>query len=127
MHHDVNNFHALYQAGVCILLTYRFAVARAPPPIDASQDLTAASASRTDGVTTVIFNRPRNSGDGNDISLDVCRFFLFAFGPATVATGDIFYHGANRFISPGRICIPTFAECSGKIYCNSTYCVYSIN
>ena len=56
MHHDVNNFHALHQAGVCILLTYRFAVARAPPPIDASQDLTAASASRTDGVTTVIFN-----------------------------------------------------------------------
>ena len=92
----------------------RFAVVRAPPPVDASQDITGASASRMDGVTTVTFTRPRNSGDSNDISLDVCRFFLFAFGPATVATGAIFYHGSNRFISPDRICIPTFAECSGK-------------
>ena len=100
--------------------THRFAFQRAQPPIDASQDLTASSASRTDGATTVRFNRPRNSGDSNDISLDVCRFFLFAFGGTVFNfdTQDVGYHGLNRrFISPERICIPTFAECSGKLAC----------
>ena len=73
-----------------------------------------------DGKTTIIFNRPRNSGDSNDISLDVCRFFLFAFGGPVnnFDTQDVGYHGLNRrFISPERICIPTFAECSGKSIC----------
>ena len=103
---------------VCIVSyrTYRFAFARAPPPIDDSQDITVLLASHTDGNTTIIFNRPRNSGDSNDISLDVCRFFLFAFGgPANFDTQEVGYHGfTRRFVSPERICIPTFAECSGK-------------
>ena len=99
--------------------TYRFASARAPPSIDASQDITVSLASHMDGNTTVIFNRPRNSGDSNDISLDACRFFLFAFGgPANIDTQEVAYHGFNRrFVSPERICLPTFAQCSGK----STY------
>ena len=33
-----------------------------------------------------------NSGDSNDLSLDVCHFFLFAFGPANIATGGVSYH-----------------------------------
>ena len=95
--------------------TYRFAFQRAEPPIDESQDITVISASHIVGNTTIIFNRPRNSGDSNDISLDACRFFLFAFGGlANFATQAAGYHFSNRFISPERICIPTFAECSGK-------------
>ena len=78
--------------------------------------MTDASASRVAGVTTVSFNRPRNSGDSNDISLDVCRFFLFAFGPSNIATGGVSYHVTNRFVSPDRICIPTIAECRGRLY-----------
>ena len=78
--------------------------------------MTDASASHVDGVTTVSFNRPRNSGDSNDISLDVCRFFLFAYGPATIASQVVNYHGStNRFASPNRICIPTIAECRGRL------------
>ena len=98
--------------------TYRFASARAPPSIDVSQDITVSLASHMDGNTTIIFNRPRNSGDSNDISLDVCRFFLFAFGPANFDTQEVFYHDFNRrFVSPERICVPTFAQCSGKSIC----------
>ena len=94
---------------------HRFASARAEPPIDASQDITSASASLVDGVTTITFNRPRDSGDSsNDITLNVCRFFLFAFGgPVNFATQTAGYHGnMNRVASAERICIPTFAECS---------------
>ena len=104
---------------ICVL-TLRFAFQRAQPPIDASQDITDISASHVSGVTTVTFIRPRNSGDSNDISLDVCRFFLFAFGGTVFNfdTQDVGYHGLNRrLISPERICIPTFAECSGKLAC----------
>ena len=98
-------------------IIYRFASVRAPPFIDASQDITISLASHMDGNTTIMFNRPRNSGDSDDISLDVCRFFLFAIGPANVDTQEVFYHGFNRrFVSPERICVATytFAQCSGK-------------
>ena len=74
-----------------------------------------------DGVTTISFNRVRDTGDSNDLTLDECRFFLFAFGgevdiasPQTAA-----YHGfgpLRRAPSPERICIPSFADCSsGKV------------
>ena len=76
----------------------------------------SASASLVDGVTTITFNRPRDSGDSNDITLrqDPCRFFLFAFsGSVNFATQAAGYHGGtNRAASAERICIPTFAECS---------------
>ena len=99
--------------------THRFAFAQDEPPIDDSQDIESASAERVDGVTTITFNRPRNSGDINDTSLDECRFFLFAYGGQAsffltmppVAT----YHGpgpTRRAASLERICIPTFTECS---------------
>ncbi len=97
---------------VCV---HRFATQRAEPPVDASQDITSASASHVNGVTTISFNRPRDSGDSNDISLDVCRFFLFAFnGPINFATGSAGYHGLGtmfRAPSAERICIPTSAQC----------------
>ena len=112
------------------VLTLRFAFARAEPPIDASQDIADISASRMNEVTTVSFTRPRNSGDSNDISLDMCRFFLFAFGgSANFATQAVGYHFNNRFISSDRICIPTFAECSGKLACEEmrTKCVCQIH
>ena len=98
--------------------THRFAFEQAEPPVDDSQDIESASAEHVDGVTTITFNRPRNSGDSDDTSLDECRFFLFAYGgrvnffatpPAAI------YHGpgpTRRAASLERICIPTFTECS---------------
>ena len=98
--------------------THRFAVAQVEPPIDASQDIRNASAERVGGVTTITFNRPRNSCDINDISLDPCRFFLFAYGGRAVffaAPPVAIYHefgSTRRAASAERICIPTFTECS---------------
>ena len=111
------NTHDVYSLISSII--YRFAFARAPTSIDVSQDITVSLASHMDGNTTIIFNRPRNSGDSNDIPLDVCRFFLFAFGgAANIDTQEVGYHGFNRrFVSPERICVPTFAQCSGKSTC----------
>ena len=98
--------------------TCRFAFAQDEPPIDPNQNIRRASAEHVDGVTTITFNRPRNSSDSNDTSLDECRFFLFAYGgranffsmpPVAI------YHGlgpTRRAASLERICIPTFTECS---------------
>ena len=98
--------------------THRFAFVQAEPPIDPSQDIESASAEHVDGVTTITFNRSRNSSDSNDISLDECRFFLFAYGGQVnvFATPPVaLYHGfgpTRRAASLERICIPTFTECS---------------
>ena len=106
------------------MYTHRFAVARAEPPIDPIQNIRLASAEREDGVTTITFNRPRNSSDSNDISLNPpqCRFFLFAYNGIVrnffPAPQVALYHGfspTRRMASEERICIPTFAECSGKL------------
>ena len=98
--------------------THRFASAQAEPPIDASQDIESAPAERVDGVTTITFNRPRNSSDSNDTSLGECRFFLFAYNGTTnvfFMPPIIIWHGdgpTRRAASIERICIPTFTECS---------------
>ena len=110
---DIHTMHAR---------THSFAFELAQPPVDGSQDIIRASAEHVDGVTTITFNRPRNSGDANDISLNESRFFLFAFGGRVnfFATPPIgIYHGfgpTRRAASEERVCIPTFMECSaGKL------------
>ena len=91
---------------------YRFATGQFQPPVDPNQDITDAVASLQNGVTTVNFTRPRNSGDSNDISLDQCRFLLYAYGSsATVATGTITYHGNNRGTLTERFCPPSAEDC----------------
>lgn len=71
----------------------------------------------SDGVMVIRFTRPRNSGDGKDISLDKSRFLLFAWGgPVTYgATSWIGYHGASRRTStPKAFSFPSAAECPSK-------------
>ena len=68
-----------------------------------------------DGVTTITFNRPRNSSDSNDISLDPCRFFFFAYGGLVnfTAMPPIAVNSPTHLaMSLRKICIPTFLECS---------------
>ena len=93
----------------------RFALERAMPPIDASQDISNTAVSVSNGDVTMQFTRPRNSGDSNDISLDQCRFLLFAFsGPFDISTNTIMYHGPiNRMPSDERFCFPSAEFCPG--------------
>ncbi len=70
------------------------------------------------GTTTIRFTRSRGSTDTNDISLDECRYFLWAWGgvgdysdPATVM-----YHGSNRGNFANRICIPGTCVNGGKYF-----------
>ena len=93
------------------LCNCRYAIARAQPPRDAIQNVDNAMASFEDGVTTVSFSRLRDTGDVNDdISLNNCVHFLYAWGGAVsdINTGQIEYHGATRrFVSRSLECIPS--------------------
>ena len=79
-----------------------------------------------DGVTTITFNRPRNSGDDLDISLDGYRYFLFAYGGVanfSTMPPSAAYHGfgpTRRLASSERMYIPTFTECSTTATCKFT-------
>ena len=99
-----------------VYISHRFAVARALPPLDDSQDITDAVAMLSDGVTVITFTRPRNSGDSRDISLDECRFLLFAWGGSvTYGTPNLFsYHTGGRTSTPETVCFPSATVCPGK-------------
>ena len=97
---------------MCLHLYCRFAVGRFQPATDASQDITNTAASHANGVTTMQFTRPRISSDTNDISLDVCRFLLYAWsGSANTVTQAIGYHFANRGATAERVCFPSATDC----------------
>jgi len=76
---------------------------------DSQQDIEDFSISHDNGTTVLILSRRRNTGDENDFSLDVCRYFLFAWGDVIdILSGEIGGHGfGQRFISDTLICIPT--------------------
>ena len=88
----------------------RYATARVMPPRDPIQNVDNAMASFEDGVTTVSFSRLRDTGDKDDISLNNCVHFLYAWGGAVsnINAGQIEYHGATRrFVSDSLECIPS--------------------
>jgi len=68
-----------------------------------------------DGVTTAAFRRERVTGDPNDVSLDQCVYFLYAWGGVfNVSTEEIMYHGAtSREASSTVICLPSASICPG--------------
>ena len=91
---------------------YRYASGRFEPPVDPSQDITDAVASFENGVTTINFTRPRNSGDPNDLSLDQCRYLLYAYGPtASVVNATLSYHGSDRGTLTERFFVPSAEDC----------------
>ena len=102
--------HALLLIIHTSLCNCRYATARVMPPRDPIQNIDNAMASFEDGVTTVSFSRLRDTGDENDISLNNCVYFLYAWGGAVsnINTGQIEYHGATRrFVSNSLECIPS--------------------
>ncbi len=89
----------------------RYAIARAQPPVDASQDISDTSYENVNGTTTIRFTRPRISTDPDvDISLDHCLYFLYAYGGNVGNFEDpmsVQFHGGHtRGILANRICIP---------------------
>ena len=68
------------------------------------------------GVTSVAFRRERVTGDPNDVSLDQCVYFLYAWGGAfNVSTQEIMYHGpTSREASSTVICLPSASVCPGE-------------
>ena len=64
---------------------------------------------QADGNTIVVFSRPLDTGDMQDLDLaGECVFLLFAWG-GTVTSVDpvnIGYHQANRQASAEKVCFP---------------------
>ena len=95
-----------------LLSLCRFASDYFQPPVDSSQDITNTVATVDNGVITMNFTRPRNSGDSMDISLDQCRFLLYAYGSsATVSSRTIAYHENTRGVLSESFCIPSANNC----------------
>ena len=93
-------------------LQCRFASGYFEPPVDSSQDITNAVARVENGVITMNFTRPRNSGDSADISLDQCRFLLYAYGSSpSISSRTITYHGNTRGVLSTSFCIPSSNIC----------------
>lgn len=80
------------------------------PPRDSIQNVDNSSTSFEDGVMTVRFSRLRDTGDENDISLNDCVHFLYAWGGAVFNfnSGEVGYHfWTRRFPSESLECIPS--------------------
>ena len=108
----------------------RYATSRSEPRIDARQDISNVSASVLDGITTINFVRPLASTDSDDLSLDVCHFFLYAYsGSVTYGNPNVIgYHGfTNRGATSMMICLPSPSECPapGKVLFEFSACIYS--
>ena len=97
-------------------ISHRFAGARALPPLAGSQDISDAVAMLSDGVTVIMFTRPCNSGDSRDVSLDECRFLLFAWGGSVTfgETNSFTYHTGGWLSTTERICFPNSTVCPSK-------------
>ena len=90
----------------------RYIEGYAPAPIDDSQDIVNATASFSNGFTTMRFTRPLTASNPRDLSLTECRFFLYGWGgPATISTRGINYHPSTPIISTDRVCLPAPQEC----------------
>ena len=98
---------------------------RSGPPADASQDITFTTAYHENGVTNVIFTRERVTGDPDDVPLDQCVYFLYAWGGSFDASRQVIgYHGTNREASSDLICLPSADICPREWNTINEWCVY---
>ncbi|XP_039268430.2 uncharacterized protein LOC120343320 [Styela clava] len=87
-------------------VTDRYITARTPAGValDGGTPTTSVvGGSYNNGQMTVEFTRPLKSTDDNDLGLDTCRFFLYAWG-GNVNGNDLTYH-SSRETSTQKICI----------------------
>ena len=97
----------------------RYAAQRSQPPSDLSQDILAASVVHENGLTTLSFQRQRVTGDPDDIALNQCVYFLYAWGGMfSSATGMLQYHGSTRrgTIGTTMVCLPSAQQCTGIVH-----------
>lgn len=86
-----------------------WALARAAPPADASQDVTLRSATEDGGTTIVEFSRLLDTGDEDDLSLDRARYLLWAFN----ASNDSFNQRHSfRGFSPSMLVLSAASPCA---------------
>ena len=89
------------------ILYFRNSFVRGQIVQDSEQNVEDTSVLFNNNITTVRFSRPKNTGDENDFSLDVCRYFVFAWGDVIdINTGEIDSPSMLQ-LSDELICLPT--------------------
>ncbi|KAJ8315042.1 hypothetical protein KUTeg_007192 [Tegillarca granosa] len=86
-----------------------WASGRSVPATDTVQDVQGVRGTIENGITTISFNRRRDTQDQNDIafSQNECVHLIYAKGgDYAVETGRFGYHDTTPIVSSGKICIP---------------------
>ena len=80
---------------------YRFAYTNAEPTVDAHKDIYDETISTIDGTTyTLLYHRPVNTGDVQDLELDYNKHFLFAHGTFSGGVlGQHYFSKATHVVS----------------------------
>ena len=84
--------------------------------IDTVQNVDDASASFANGFTTVTFSRGKITNDiQQDVTLDLCRYFLYAWGGSVdINSRVIESHGTRFSRSTELFCFPATTVCPEK-------------
>jgi hypothetical protein len=90
---------------------------RTAPVADAKQSIRSSQISAINGITTLIFSRPRNTGDPQDwaFSDKDCYYFMYPMGGGDVINTSIMKHIHPPIISTEKICIKAPPSGSGTI------------
>ncbi|KAL8562312.1 hypothetical protein ACOMHN_037268 [Nucella lapillus] len=83
---------------------------RASPEVDQISNAVLISGGHSEGTTTLVFSRPRSTGDPKDLDLAVCRYVFFANDGGTIfGNNAISKHRNTPIISSEKIC---FGDCA---------------
>ena len=105
---------------------YRYASARAQPPIDDSQDIMNYTASLVGGRQMISFVRAIDTGDSDDLSLNQCVYFLWAYGGPITGVGPPAVIGQHtaRGVFNEQVCL-NMCEESKLIYIHTNIQTYT--
>ncbi|CAK8683067.1 unnamed protein product [Clavelina lepadiformis] len=85
----------------------RWATGRSPPPVDEINNINDVTGNYENGVMTITFSRPRNTGDSNDLPFSdgECQHLIYTSGRLDGAGNNIFKHDSTPAVSSNKICI----------------------
>ena len=84
------------------------------PTVDESRDITSAFAYHENGATIVVFSRERVTNDSNDVPLDQCVYFLYAWGGTVDVNTQVIQQHMYREASRDMICLPSSFDCPSE-------------
>ena len=90
---------------------HRFTGRRYSKPVkDSKQNMMNAAVKYQNGILTLSFQRPRDTGDSKDVRLfdDDCHYFMFPVGGGRHSNTDFSRHIDTPVISAKKMCIGNY-------------------